>query len=956
MKQCLLFCLLFALCSSLSAQKTIYVKHDASGTNDGTSWANAYTSLAPALASAASGDQLWVAAGTYANTISSGPFNVTTGTSLYGGFNGTETMLSQRNPATNITTLSGDLSGDDVAGNFTMNRSDNVRHVVYVTASGDPGSRAVIDGFVIKGGNTLDGSTLPDLDRRGGGILSTAPITIRNCRFTDNFGESGAGAAVVGLGAIASIIDNCNFDANLASQSGAGLFLRDLLSAEVNRCNFTNNTTNRGSAYMLTCAGLTVDSCLFENNNAGTNFTGGLFTYSIAQGTFTNIIIRNNTAARATAWYNDGRTGGDSISVRNCLIESNTAVTFGAGFYNWQGTAALKNVIFRGNNAPSAGGMYNDGREFDSKISIDSCIFENNTTSDYGGSGMYMFKSNYQMTNSILRNNQAPSSAAAIYNGDTTVFLVKNCVFEKNQSNFGGALANYGSGNKATYEDCVFRENIAATSGGVMNNGFTAQVTLKNCLFENNSARFGGAVSSQNANTGVIVEGCTFYGNDASDNAGAINLGAGISLNVTDSDFDLNTATFGGAVATLGAAGSAVFKNTSFKNNSATTSGGAIINGFKANNLIEDCFFEGNTARFGGGIFCQNDSTGININRTQFLGNNADDNGGGVNIGSGIVFSVNDCRFEVNTADRGGAMEISEDSLDLTVASINNCIFQDNIALTQGAALNLSDATVNMTNCLLIKNLNLGTGAGGAISNNATAGKTAPVTLLNCTVADNTAVIGAGIAQWQDPASGSGAAASLTLQNTILANSLFGLDYEIEDGAPTVVSLGGNLSTDLTLAAVLTGANDLTSADPLFVNADFYDFHLEPGSPCRDKGVATGAPTTDLDGNPRDATPDMGAYEFQTVATHAPNAKLLPLQLWPNPATERVALMLENDWSGDAQVRIIGQNGAVARAFTANKPAGRWIQPLDLGSLPAGVYSVQVLLGTQLHEGSLVKQ
>ncbi|MBL7774959.1 MAG: hypothetical protein JNK89_03105, partial [Saprospiraceae bacterium] len=52
----ILFCCMLA---SLNAQQTIFVKHDAAGANNGTSWANAYTTLYAALNAANPGDQLW---------------------------------------------------------------------------------------------------------------------------------------------------------------------------------------------------------------------------------------------------------------------------------------------------------------------------------------------------------------------------------------------------------------------------------------------------------------------------------------------------------------------------------------------------------------------------------------------------------------------------------------------------------------------------------------------------------------------------------------------------------------------------------------------------------------------------------------------------------------------------------------------------------------------------------
>src|SRR5690349_8828972 len=108
------------------AAGVIYVRAGASGANSGSSWANAYTSLANALSAASSGDQIWVAAGTYTPTDGSdrtASFTLENGVAVYGGFAGTETLLSQRDWNTNITTLSGDIGtvGD---------ASDNSFHVV----------------------------------------------------------------------------------------------------------------------------------------------------------------------------------------------------------------------------------------------------------------------------------------------------------------------------------------------------------------------------------------------------------------------------------------------------------------------------------------------------------------------------------------------------------------------------------------------------------------------------------------------------------------------------------------------------------------------------------------------------------------------------------------------------------------------------------------------------------
>ena len=246
MKQLFQFCLLLLLGAPLFAQKTIHVKANATGANNGTSWQDAYAKLSDALAVSAEGDQIWVAAGTYKPdaTVAKASFQLQVAAALYGGFAGNEAALSARNIAANPTILSGDLTGDDVAGNFATKRTDNSTHVLEVSDPLGANKKAVVDGFTISGGQTLAGTTNPDLSRRGGGIVTNAPLTVRNCRFTDNNADTGGGLAALGAAASGLLVDNCVFEKNNCVTFGAGMFLRDLANgSEVNRCTFANNTS-----------------------------------------------------------------------------------------------------------------------------------------------------------------------------------------------------------------------------------------------------------------------------------------------------------------------------------------------------------------------------------------------------------------------------------------------------------------------------------------------------------------------------------------------------------------------------------------------------------------------------------------------------------------------------------------------------------------------------------------
>jgi hypothetical protein len=490
----LLGALLSAGFNSILAQ-TIYVNAAATGANNGSSWADAYTDLQDALdaaGQAASNRQVWVAKGTYRPTGQIDGFSLAEGTILYGGFAGTETALSQRNIAANVTTLSGDINNDDITGDFTQKRSDNARHVLWISqsSSNDPG---VVDGFSIRGGNTLTGTANATLTRRGGGILVQGLAVVRNCYFTDNFAETGGGLAASSGLSNNFRADNCVFEKNRATENSAGLYLGGLaVGAEVNNCVFRDNITNRGSLGMNSCKNIIIDSCILENNKAGAN-------------------------------------------------------QWGAAFYNWQSSYTMSNCTFRANQAHNGSGMYNDGRDGGNSFKVENCLFEDHTALSYGGSAMYNYICNVDVLNCTFLNNNAPTSAAAIYYSSCKGKL-ENSIFEGNSARFGGAIANYSEGSEIEITGCTFTANNVAVSGGAVNTGFTSVTTFKNCVFDGNTAANGGAIGAQNDSTTIVIDGCNFVNNSCENAGGAIRAGGGIWMDILNSSFSLSVGNFGGVV------------------------------------------------------------------------------------------------------------------------------------------------------------------------------------------------------------------------------------------------------------------------------------------------------------------------------------------------------------------------------------------------------------------------
>jgi hypothetical protein len=120
--------------------------------------------------------------------------------------------------------------------------------------------------------------------------------------------------------------------------------------------------------------------------------------------------------------------------------------------------------------------------------------------------------------------------------------------------------------------------------------------------------------------------------------------------------------------------------------------------------------------------------------------------------------------------------------------------------------------------------------------------------LMNVTVADN--AIGTGRPGINfNPQTGG----NLVVVNSIVYGNGTGDAFHVDDPGTILASY-----SDIQGGWSGTGNID---ADPQFVDAANGDYHLGADSPCIDKGTPVGAPAADIEGTPRDATPDMGAYE-----------------------------------------------------------------------------------------------
>jgi hypothetical protein len=442
--------LLLALLLPGYAQATVYYVDAAraDNTGDGLNWTTAKKDVQNALnLASAAGDEVWVKAGTYLptqvppTTTGTTPrdqtfYLLTTDIKLYGGFAGTETAAFQRNPAANLTTLSGDLDGPTVPL--------DAYHVLLCMGRS---SACVVDGFTIRAGRA-----------NGGGTISVNGANIAR--------NSGGGLCNSGS---SPTVSNCTFSANAATTGGGGMY---------------NVSSSRP----------TVSSCTFSTNSAAAN-GGGMYNAISSSPAVSSCTFSGNTASTGGGMYNNGSASSPTVS--SCTFSANTATTGGGGMYNTSSSPTVSNCIFSANAAgisgvnAGGGGMYNTSN---SSPTVSSCTFSANTvTINNGvGGGMYnSLSSNPTVSSCTFSANTAPF-AGGLSNSSSNP-TVRNCTFSGNiatgAGGVGGGMYNFAASSPAV-SNCTFSGNTATGASGVgggLDYASNAGGSLTNCILYQNT-------------------------------------------------------------------------------------------------------------------------------------------------------------------------------------------------------------------------------------------------------------------------------------------------------------------------------------------------------------------------------------------------------------------------------------------------------------------------------------
>ena len=415
---------------------------------------------------------------------------------------------------------------------------------------------------------TISGSKFTNNKAQYGGAayFNKGFVTITDSVFENNIATAEGGAVGFSRASVKDLvvsINNSSFVGNKAPVAGA-IFTN--VDSKITNSNFTKNTASKGGAVLNeNGAKLTVDNSTFKDN-AADSYGGAVLN--------NGELIVTNSVFDANDILNRGSAGVDYG---------------GAAIYNWEnakldisksnftnniknyvngdrlvgavttiGNATIRDSYFVNNSGRWGGALAATGGVSGSAIntiSVDGTKFVNNTAL-YGGA-MFVWASNYTISNSVFDNN------SAFGKGDMSP-----------NDNNGGAL--------------IVTQDYIPVSGKIVNSNFT-----------NNKAQYGGAAW---INEGTVdIDGSNFINNTATAAAGAIGFDpqyTKIIATVDSSKFVNNTAgSYAGAIYNLGdltVSGSefdnnkAQFGDIIYNNKIYNKEGILSINGNKYSNYTEN--------------------------------------------------------------------------------------------------------------------------------------------------------------------------------------------------------------------------------------------------------------------------------------------------------------------------------------------------------------------------------
>ena len=411
--------------------------------------------------------------------------------------------------------------------------------------------------------------------------------------------------------------------------------------------------------------------------------------------------FERNSANLGAAVYADGKS---NISIHNCQYVHNEGNLYGSSlanilFIHRDCTVEVSKSMF--NNNTAGGGMI---ASYNSAISIDDCIFMQNTAV-YSGGAIAAYKSEINISRSKFRKNGALTYGGAIFTYYSLLHIA-NSTFRYNTALKGGVI--FTSSDSLTIMSSVLSDNKAKHIAGVLF-AKDSSLNVTDSMFSNNKAGRRGGVMNIHYGT-YHINGSTFNNNTARIIGGVMTVLYDALVHIADSIFFGNKARTGGILHTKRVASLQLTNPTIIKN--IATTGTMYF-------LQTSAQFTGNTTFMNnlGSIFTYNSNISFNgYNRFENCTGNFNRTlesweGGVITAYRSNVYYAGVTRMKGNTAVQGGALSATES----TVYMYGEATIVHNRATMSGGGIHLYSSSLEIIGYTQIS-LNVALRGGGGIN------------------------------------------------------------------------------------------------------------------------------------------------------------------------------------------------------------------------------------------------
>ena len=600
--------LLPTLLSLLSATFAATLTVDASGSG------GAYTTIMAAVAVSSDGDEIDVAAGTYAECIDPGGRSLvfvgagSAVTTIDGGGACSFTLLVAHGEVTTA------FSGFTVLNTTYSNAyfASGVVDLEDVVLTGGGSAASPVGNLSVGAADVT--FTDSEISHSGGGrsitLTGGGSLTLTDTSVSDN--DEGAIYASGSAGEVTLNLNRATIADNHARTTTAGVEFYGPGALNSSGSTFTRNRCDSGSGGALYLSGgelVSAGDVFVDGEVAKTAALGGEIYLEFADARFSDTSIQGGAASLGAGVY----VNGGSVGFLRGDISWNSATNGGGGIYACRRAEVItEGTLIEGNTSANVYDNVSEGGGaliYGAYLSDIGGVWRSNAGSHGGALSYYVNvrSDGLSLTDTEFTSNTAWNGGALYAYLDDEDLSVTNVHFSGNSATYDGGAVYVATDYRTSisFSGSAFRENTASVGGAVRLDG-TVNVQMGECEFTENAATETGGALSVSQGADVSIQDSRFNHNsadgDPGDGGGAIYVSRS-RASVSRSVFCGNVASSGGGAYIVSPLGTPDWKNNVFQENTAVSGAGVYFEATTDAEFVNNSLVGNSSSGGGGGLY-----------------------------------------------------------------------------------------------------------------------------------------------------------------------------------------------------------------------------------------------------------------------------------------------------------------------------------------------------------------